>query len=83
MALFGGSPDFGAIFETPKITRLFQALKYFFLTNMLLKAGRARVKDLIFVGFLEISQAREHLSPGVAGVMLDGIIPSFAVKNVV
>jgi len=41
------------------------------------------VKDLIFVGFLEISQAGEHLSPGVAGVMLDGVVPSLAVKNVV
>lgn len=50
---------------------------------MFLKAGRARMKDLIFVGFLEISQAGKHLSPGVAGVVLDGIIPTLSVENVV
>lgn len=50
---------------------------------MFLKASRAWVEDLVLVGLLEVSQAWKNLSPSVARVVLDRVVPSLSVENVV
>ena len=50
---------------------------------MFLEACRAWVEDLVLVGLLEVSQAWKNLSPSVARVVLDWVVPSLSVENVV